>query len=57
MILASYMIVFASVIQIIHIVENLSIYEIYFTVNVLENLLTWIIDDRRGNQYAKNLKN
>lgn len=48
MILASYMIVLASVIYTIHIVENLSIYEIYFTVNVLENLLTWIIDDHRG---------
>lgn len=48
------MIVLASVIYIIHIIENLSIYEIYFTVNVLENLLTWIIDDRRGSQYAKN---
>lgn len=48
------MIVLASVIYIIHI-ENLSIYEIYFTVNVLENLLEWIIDDRGGSQYAKNL--
>lgn len=29
---------------------------IYFKLilNVLENLLTWIIDDRRGSQYAKN---